>query len=95
MDEVAVGDITVFRVDHQSVEVRESDQLLSDIFITCSFRFFYQRDYFVSEFPEFIPMVLQISLFSFFISPFAFSNISLGLTFMFLFGMHNFDMDSM
>ena len=25
MDEVAVGDITVFRVDHQSVEVRESD----------------------------------------------------------------------
>ena len=25
MDEVAVGDITVFRADHQSVEVRESD----------------------------------------------------------------------
>ena len=25
MDEVAVGDITVFRVDHQSVEVRDSD----------------------------------------------------------------------
>ena len=71
-----MGGITVFRVDHQSVEVRESDFSFLAIFSLRSFRFFYQRDYFVSEFPEFIPMVLQISSFSFSISPFAFSNIS-------------------
>ena len=57
--------------------MRESDFSFLAIFSShVLFQVIYQRGEFVSEFPEFIPVTLQISSFSFSISPFAFSNIS-------------------
>ena len=55
--------------------MRESDfSLLAIFFITCSFGSIYQLDNFVSKFPKLFPVVLQISLLSFSVCFFSFSN---------------------